>query len=640
MSLQQWLPAQDAPEVPVNENFSALEHMAVYAKDATTTTGLTWGYLGGRWGGFTVAAATVALAANSTQYITVERGTGVLSVSSSNASWNNTELHARVYKLTTGGATVTAVEDHRAGIGGVHGVGSASVDLRATVNVFTRNQSVEPRSLASGASIAIDASQSNIFSVTLTANTTLTNPANLTDGMELSIVLRQDAVGGRLITFGDQFKWAGGAAPVFSSAPYAVDIVRAQYDAGTGFLFCSARTGFDATPVAAAILPAISGNNETFNDEGDSATGWTATGCTLAAASSWLRATKTTAAGTGASASKSITFTPSNSDFILYIRARASAAASGDTSFIWMLNGSKEISISLNRHYSSGYVAGTVSMNGTTGASTQNQAVVATGLDIPGQGVDLALQFDSKRSALICWFRESDGRWKFKGRVACDWFSSTTISLLKGSTAPVNSWVEIDFLTLAKPNLVAIGDSICEGKTLFSPDRSLALTNDESTWMRHAPIYQGLRNNLIVNKGVGSETSSATLARINDAAGVGAKVVFLHASSNDAAQSITQPTRTSNISSMVAAINSAGAEAVLLNAMYGTSGMSGNPAHRDYMKTWWDTNKESVGAFSAIDVMQPLLSGGFMGASYTQSDGIHPNPSGYGLMGALISEAP
>lgn len=122
MSLQRWLPAQDSPEVPVNENFTALEHMAVYAKDATTTTGLTWGYLGGRWGGFAVVAGTLTLAASSTLYVTVSRATGVISVSSSDASWTNLATHARVYKLTTGPATVTAIEDHRAGLGGVHGV--------------------------------------------------------------------------------------------------------------------------------------------------------------------------------------------------------------------------------------------------------------------------------------------------------------------------------------------------------------------------------------------------------------------------------------------------------------------------------------------------------------------------------------
>lgn len=124
MSLQQWLPAQDSPEVPVNENFKALEHMAVYAKNAATTTGLTWGYLGGRWGGFVVAAGTLTLAASSTLYITVSRATGAISASSSDASWTNPDVHARVYKLTTGPATVTAIEDHRAGFAGVHGVSS------------------------------------------------------------------------------------------------------------------------------------------------------------------------------------------------------------------------------------------------------------------------------------------------------------------------------------------------------------------------------------------------------------------------------------------------------------------------------------------------------------------------------------
>lgn len=119
--LQQWLPAQASPEFVVNENFVAVEHVAVYGKDAAHTSGLTWGYLGGRWGGFAIAAGTVALAANTTSYVVVERATGSLSVAASIANWNDSAHYARVYKLTTGAATVTAVEDWRAGPGGVHG---------------------------------------------------------------------------------------------------------------------------------------------------------------------------------------------------------------------------------------------------------------------------------------------------------------------------------------------------------------------------------------------------------------------------------------------------------------------------------------------------------------------------------------
>lgn len=125
MNLQPWLSAQDSPEIPVNENFEALSHLAVYAKDATTTTGLTWGYLGGRWSGLEIAAGTLTLAASSTLYVVVERSTGAVSVSSATTNWNS-EAYARVYKVTTGATTVTAVEDHRAGARGVHGGAAAT----------------------------------------------------------------------------------------------------------------------------------------------------------------------------------------------------------------------------------------------------------------------------------------------------------------------------------------------------------------------------------------------------------------------------------------------------------------------------------------------------------------------------------
>lgn len=124
--MQQWQPAQASPEIVVNENFEALEHMAVYAKDPAMTSGLTWGYLGGRWGGLLVVASTVALSASAINYVVVARATGVLSSSVSAANWNNTEAYARVYKLTTGAATVMAVEDWRAGGYGVHGQGQSS----------------------------------------------------------------------------------------------------------------------------------------------------------------------------------------------------------------------------------------------------------------------------------------------------------------------------------------------------------------------------------------------------------------------------------------------------------------------------------------------------------------------------------
>jgi hypothetical protein len=129
--LQQWLSAQANPEVVVNENFTALEHVAVYAKDATTTTGLTWGYLGGRWGGFAVTAGTLTLTASSTNYVVAARATGVISTSTVSTNWDNTTSYARVYKLTTGTATVTAEEDHRTGASGIIGAPIATTPTTA-----------------------------------------------------------------------------------------------------------------------------------------------------------------------------------------------------------------------------------------------------------------------------------------------------------------------------------------------------------------------------------------------------------------------------------------------------------------------------------------------------------------------------
>lgn len=110
-----------SPEIQVNENFEAIAHVAVYANDAGATSGLTWGYYGGRWGGVVVADGTLALTNAATNYVVVNRGSGAISVSTVNTNWNDTNNYGRVYKLTTAGSLVTATEDHRSGIYGIHG---------------------------------------------------------------------------------------------------------------------------------------------------------------------------------------------------------------------------------------------------------------------------------------------------------------------------------------------------------------------------------------------------------------------------------------------------------------------------------------------------------------------------------------
>lgn len=117
--MQQISSSQASPEVPINENFETLLSAAIYGKRHQVTTGLTWGYYGGRWGGTLIADGTVALTPSATNYLTVDRSTGVFEASTSSTDWDDVANFARVYKIATGAAAVSAVEDHRAGPGGL-----------------------------------------------------------------------------------------------------------------------------------------------------------------------------------------------------------------------------------------------------------------------------------------------------------------------------------------------------------------------------------------------------------------------------------------------------------------------------------------------------------------------------------------
>lgn len=131
-TLQQLSSSQVSPEVPINENFDALSAVAFGGKKNDASSGLTWGYYGGRWGGTSVADGTLALTASADNYVVVANATGALSVSTGTTNWADTTNYRRVYKLTTGTSGVTAVEDHRAGPYGLWGGGSSTGSSTAT----------------------------------------------------------------------------------------------------------------------------------------------------------------------------------------------------------------------------------------------------------------------------------------------------------------------------------------------------------------------------------------------------------------------------------------------------------------------------------------------------------------------------
>lgn len=142
----QTINASSSPETQMNENFETINHASVYGKRQPVTTGLTWGYYGGRWGGFSVANGTLTLTNTADNYLVVARATGVISTSTATTNWNNPADYARVYKLTVAGSVVTVTEDHRAGKYGVHGdtrdVGGIRTETGATYSVVDTDKHI------------------------------------------------------------------------------------------------------------------------------------------------------------------------------------------------------------------------------------------------------------------------------------------------------------------------------------------------------------------------------------------------------------------------------------------------------------------------------------------------------------------
>lgn len=388
-----------------------------------------------------------------------------------------------------------------------------------------------------------------------------------------------------------------------------------------------------------SAFPTILDNNATFNDEGDATTGWSASNGTLSQSGSWVRLTKT--GGGSALASKDVTFTPTGRDYIVFAKVRAASSATGQAA-LWLLSGSLEASVWFGSANGGGSATdGAMSLRGKT-AEGDNTAPIASHVDYTTAAIDFALHFDSKFNQLNYWARESMG-WVYKASVKLSWFKPPQIAIALGSAAPVGHWVEFDFLTVCQPNIISIGDSICAGSTMFNPDKSLARYDSSSTWMQHCNIYPTIRNNLIVNKGVGGQTSTQINARIVDATGEAPRVVFLHASTNDVVGAVSQAARTANIQSSLNAITGPGASAILLNAMYGTLYANDNtptPVLRDYMLDWWTNYRPTLaGVRLDFDITVPVASGGFMNPALAQTDGLHPTPTGYAAIGNYIEAA-
>ena len=92
-----------------------------------------------------------------------------------------------------------------------------------TVQDWTKGQSGQITALSQADPLLINFADSNNFSHTLTANTTLDNPSNLVAGQSGSIFITQDGTGGRTLAYASKWDFVGGTAPTLTTTAAAVD---------------------------------------------------------------------------------------------------------------------------------------------------------------------------------------------------------------------------------------------------------------------------------------------------------------------------------------------------------------------------------------------------------------------------------
>ena len=111
------------------------------------------------------------------------------------------------------------------GTSGVVSVATAGTDYAgiSTAQSFTAGQRGAVSALTDGATITPNFALANNFSLTIGGNQTLANPTNLVAGQSGVILITQDGTGSRTLAYGSNWKFAGGAAPVLTTTPAAVD---------------------------------------------------------------------------------------------------------------------------------------------------------------------------------------------------------------------------------------------------------------------------------------------------------------------------------------------------------------------------------------------------------------------------------
>jgi hypothetical protein len=179
-------------------------------------------------GNFSAGTITAALSGNATTASTLATARNIQGVGFDGS--------AAITVVTAGsGISITGTAVANTGVLSVNGSTGTITNVAATnaAQSFTAAQRGSPVALTDAATVAVNLSLSNHYTLSLGGNRTLGAPTNQTAGQSGVIVITQDATGSRTLAFASVWKFPGGTAPTLTTTANAVDVLAYYVESGT-----------------------------------------------------------------------------------------------------------------------------------------------------------------------------------------------------------------------------------------------------------------------------------------------------------------------------------------------------------------------------------------------------------------------
>lgn len=393
-----------------------------------------------------------------------------------------------------------------------------------------------------------------------------------------------------------------------------------------------------AEKVEGGNLPVLVGMNETFTYEGgEDHYNWTRSGpVSVAQNTGFIRIAKTDDSGNRAFLRKLVGFPDDH--WIVYFRIKTqtgTAAQNRAAQIRFVASDGKDYTVYFNVNANGIIEPNTIHMQGNEGGS-RNAATMFTGLGTESW-LDLAVKFDAVNRHLELFRRMPNGTWqKGGGRLMVDTIKPVAIELSSMPVAPNGWWLDVDYITVCRPNLISYGDSIAAGQNEYGVTRGTADYNNRrnwaGTWFGQVQLYATNRNNLVLVQGVEGRRTWQYLDSLSEIENSGVKVVFMHASTNDHRDAtMTMAKRTADTQAIVDRLHAVGAQVVLFNAMQGTklyndSLPAGVIKLKAYTDQWWSGELHKVsGLGQVLDIARVISKDGYFDPAIAADDGLHLN---------------